>query len=123
MKALSVRQPWASLIASGRKTLEVRSWSTSHRGELLIVASKAADRAAFARHGAGGPRGVAICIVGVVGCRPGRRTDRGAARSDAAGSWVFELANPRPVRPIEISGKLKLFDVDRRKVRRVRRRP
>lgn len=40
MKALSLHQPWASLIAMGVKTIETRSWSTSHRGLLAIHAAK-----------------------------------------------------------------------------------
>ena len=39
MKALSVQQPYASLIAHGEKTVEIRSWRTQYRGDLLIVAS------------------------------------------------------------------------------------
>lgn len=38
MKALTVRQPWASLIALGVKTVETRSWSTKYRGPLAIHA-------------------------------------------------------------------------------------
>lgn len=38
MKALTVRQPWASLIAAGVKTIETRSWSTRYRGPLAIHA-------------------------------------------------------------------------------------
>ncbi len=38
MKALTVRQPWASLIAAGVKTIETRSWSTKYRGPLAIHA-------------------------------------------------------------------------------------
>ena len=41
MRALTVRQPWASLIACGAKTIETRSWKTSYRGSLLIHAGKA----------------------------------------------------------------------------------
>jgi len=37
-KALSVRQPWAELIISGRKTIELRSWTTNYRGPLWIHA-------------------------------------------------------------------------------------
>lgn len=37
--ALSIRQPWVELILSGRKTIEVRSWPTQHRGELWLHAS------------------------------------------------------------------------------------
>ncbi len=40
MKALTIRQPWASLIAAGVKTIETRSWSTRYRGLLLIHAGK-----------------------------------------------------------------------------------
>jgi len=40
MKALTIRQPWASLIAAGVKTIETRSWSTSYRGPLAIHAGK-----------------------------------------------------------------------------------
>ncbi|HEX2606182.1 MAG TPA: ASCH domain-containing protein [Flavisolibacter sp.] len=39
MKALSLLQPWASLVVMGVKTIETRSWSTPYRGELLIHAS------------------------------------------------------------------------------------
>lgn len=40
MKALSLWQPWASLIAIGAKRLETRSWSTPYRGLLAIHAAK-----------------------------------------------------------------------------------
>lgn len=40
MRALSLWQPWASLIAYGAKRWETRSWSTDYRGELLIHAAK-----------------------------------------------------------------------------------
>jgi hypothetical protein len=39
MKALSLLQPWASLVIMGAKTIETRSWQTTYRGELLIHAS------------------------------------------------------------------------------------
>jgi hypothetical protein len=38
VKALTIRQPWASLVALGVKTIETRSWSTKYRGPLLIHA-------------------------------------------------------------------------------------
>jgi hypothetical protein len=41
MKALSLIQPWAELIVSGHKTVELRTWPTRFRGEFLIHASKA----------------------------------------------------------------------------------
>lgn len=40
IKALTLCQPWASLIALGEKRVETRGWSTTHRGPLLIHAAK-----------------------------------------------------------------------------------
>ena len=40
MLALSLWQPWASLIALGAKRYETRSWNTAYRGPLLIHAAK-----------------------------------------------------------------------------------
>lgn len=40
MKALSLTQPWATLVAMGAKRIETRSWPTSYRGPLVIHASK-----------------------------------------------------------------------------------
>ena len=39
-KALSVKQPWASLIVSGIKDIENRTWKTNFIGTVLIHASK-----------------------------------------------------------------------------------
>lgn len=38
MKAITILQPWASLVATGKKRCETRSWETDYRGELLIHA-------------------------------------------------------------------------------------
>lgn len=39
MKALSIKQPWASLIIEGLKDIENRSWKTSFRGTVLVHAT------------------------------------------------------------------------------------
>jgi hypothetical protein len=39
MKALSIKQPWASLIAHGIKDIENRTWRTKFRGRIYIHAS------------------------------------------------------------------------------------
>lgn len=38
MKCLSVSQPFADLIVSGKKTIELRRWNTNFRGEFLVHA-------------------------------------------------------------------------------------
>ena len=39
MKALSITEPYATLIRNGTKRIETRSWKTNYRGELFIHAS------------------------------------------------------------------------------------
>lgn len=39
MKVISIREPYATLIAEGFKRIETRSWKTNYRGELFIHAS------------------------------------------------------------------------------------
>lgn len=48
MKALVVHHPYAEAIANGHKTLEVRTWKTSHRGRLAIVQSRKQKRHPYA---------------------------------------------------------------------------
>jgi hypothetical protein len=47
MKAISIKQPWASLIVEGIKPVENRSRPWKHRGPLAIHAPKAFDHYAF----------------------------------------------------------------------------
>lgn len=44
MKALTLTQPWASLVAIGAKRIETRSFRTSYRGTLAIHAAKGFPR-------------------------------------------------------------------------------
>lgn len=41
MKAITILEPWASLIACGAKKIETRSWKTKYRGKIVIHAAKA----------------------------------------------------------------------------------
>jgi ASCH domain len=36
--AMTVRQPWAELIVNGRKSIEIRSWSSNYRGGMWVHA-------------------------------------------------------------------------------------
>ena len=56
MFALTISQPYASLIASGEKWIENRRWETKYRGPLAIHAGKGTqylDRAQLAEYPAG----------------------------------------------------------------------
>lgn len=140
MKAISIKQPWAKLIAHGKKTIEVRSWPTHHRGPLLIVSSAQPETAIMkrtTRTDANGATwlndlfeenqlrgfyhlGAAACIVDVVGCEPFSNDKHAAGANfeadDAAGLYAWLLSNPRKVAPRRITGKLKFYEVDNFKI-------
>jgi hypothetical protein len=42
--ALSIKQPWAALLVSGQKTIEIRSWPTFFRGRVLIHSGRIPDK-------------------------------------------------------------------------------
>ena len=44
MKALTIKQPWATLIIEGYKKYEFRSWKTNYRGKILIHAGLSIDK-------------------------------------------------------------------------------
>jgi len=46
MKCLSIKQPYADLIVSSKKSIELRTRNTKFRGEFLIHASKKIDKEA-----------------------------------------------------------------------------
>ncbi|GEM_PF-539535 len=104
MKAFSVKDPWATAILTGEKTIELRSWPSSYFGDLLICASS-------------NPKtensGNALCIVKLAGCRVMQESDEKASLCDYDSyqySWILE--NVRPIKPFPVKGKLKFYDVD-----------
>lgn len=59
-KALSIKQPWAWLIAAGYKDVENRSWPTNYRGRFYIHASKKYDKKAILPRFIDGPNAIKI---------------------------------------------------------------
>jgi hypothetical protein len=106
MKAISIKQPWASLIATGIKTLEIRQWPTDHRGPLLVVSSR---RPVIDGH----RHGQALCVVNVVGCRKMTRDDLPFAciREFYFDHYAWVLRDARLIEPFGVMGQLRLFDV------------
>jgi len=66
MKAITLIQPWASLIVDCRKTIETRSWRTLHRGPLAIHAGKKVDREACLKFGYDPATIAAAAVLGTV---------------------------------------------------------
>lgn len=116
MKALSVKQPWANMIADGEKTIETRTRSTPYRGSLLIVSSKQPDLENFpemSRLG-NGPYGCAVAVAQLVGCRPMRPDDADAAGCECyPGAVAWELADVQRIKPpFPVRGSLGLYEVE-----------
>ncbi len=44
MKALTIKEPWATLIIDGYKKYEFRSWKTNYRGKILIHAGMSEEK-------------------------------------------------------------------------------
>lgn len=117
MKALTIQQPWAGLVARGEKTVELRKWTTNFRGPLLVCAGARAWSDEAVESLGDGPRGVALCVVDVVDVRPATEADRAAScvgdrveSLDGLFAWV--LANPRAVEARKVRGMPGLFSVD-----------
>lgn len=71
MKTLTLKQPWATLIAKGLKEYEFRSWKTSYRGPLLIHAGMGMDKEAekyFRSLGFDYKKSEIVCLVELLDC-------------------------------------------------------
>jgi hypothetical protein len=104
MKAISIREPWASMITNGLKTIETRTWNTNHRGKLLLCASRI-------------PRsdisGKAFAVADLVDVRPMTKDHEKKACCEIyhrAKSWILD--NVTPIDTFPVKGQFGLFDVD-----------
>jgi CheY-like chemotaxis protein len=108
MRALSIKQPWAELIALGKKKIEYRSWKVGFREPLLVVASTARQDEECRKHrldpGAL-PYGKAVCVVDLVDI------------TGDEGDYEWHLRNPRRVEPVPITGYAAVYNVDDAKIR------
>lgn len=132
MKAISLLQPWASLLIMGVKTIETRSWQTAYRGSLLIHASKGKKGNVLCKQGVlrehipdftalpfGAIIGTATLqdIVPVemlhlpVAAIAARTLEEKAFGDDTRGRYAWLFTNPLPLEaPIYIGGSLGLWD-------------
>lgn len=108
MRALSLYQPWASMIRLGIKTIETRFWSTKHRGSILICSTQKIDpNAVEICHEFGvstsvlDDLGAMQCIVDITDCRLGVESDYERACCDLfvekngviVQKYAFDLSN------------------------------
>jgi hypothetical protein len=133
MKALSIQQPWATLVVQGCKHIETRTWPTYYRGPLLIQASSRFRKpqwdlcreppfqeclaAAGVQRLRDLPLGCVVGTVNLIDCVPvSDLGDELELRERCFGDfrdgrYAWLLADPLACTPCRCVGQLGLFDV------------
>lgn len=116
MNALSVKQPWAGLIGSGRKPIETRTWFTTYRGDLLICSSKTRIHPnKVGMHYYQGPlcfmNAQTICLVKLVDCVEMTKEHEKAAMCPVyPDAWAWILEDIREVKHLPVKGQLGIYN-------------
>jgi len=135
VKALSVKQPWAELIARaadvlqlqlppGRawwwKDLEIRTWPTDYRGPLAIVSSGRADVDGWDLvepvPEEGLVLGATVALVELSDCiqvasLPPAEVERRACWPAPPDAYAFVFTKARRLKPQPVSGRLRIYEI------------
>ena len=127
MKVITVKQPYATLIAEGLKKYEFRTWNTKYRGDILIHAGKTVDKKAIERfkdYNFEYPTG---CIIAKAKITDVEYVDdefvnkvgptnplvyKGIIEKKDWDGYGFKIENVEKIKPISIKGQLGLWNYD-----------
>lgn len=127
MKVITIKQPFATLIAEGLKEYEFRTWRTKYRGEILIHAGKGVDKKAmkkFEKYNLDYPSGCIIAKVNLTDCvyiddkvremlkKKNELVYGSVINHTEWEGYGFKLENVKKIEPISINGKLSLWDYE-----------
>jgi len=127
MKVLTIKQPFATLIAEGIKEYEFRTWKTKYRGEFLIHAGLGVDKKAMEKYkhlNLNYPRGCIIAKATIDDCikvdnefRKVLKNKNEVVYSHVINDlkyegYAFYLKNVEKITPIEVKGKLSFWEYD-----------
>ena len=134
MKALTILQPWASLIACGAKMIETRSWPTAYRGEIAIHAGLADVKVDqefndicesvfyYSGHGLHLPKGKVIAVATLADCTVMTKAiidkllESVRGRNELLfGAWevgrfAWMLRDVRMIEPVAAKGRQRLWE-------------
>lgn len=137
MKALTIHQPFATLIALGEKRFETRGWVTKYRGPIAIHAAKKVVRkvcleepfrSVLAKHGYTAdnlPTGAVVATATLAGCHPVLATEQKAALigsgeyvegNELAFGWyeesryAWEVTEVKQIDPVPAKGQQGLWN-------------
>ncbi len=104
MKAISLKEPWASLILKGQKTIETRKWSTSYRGKILLCASKNPKSEIS---------GKAFATANLIDIRKMTKEDEKKACCRLyEGAYAWIIKDVTPIKQFDVKGQLGLFSIN-----------
>lgn len=134
MKSISIKQPWAELIARGLKKIETREWQTTYRGDLLICSSAKPAEWLKLRPGIVHPEkgtwcdapdpgdedfeyfyhfGKAVCIAELHEIEPMTIDHELDAMCEIyPGAFAWHLRNIRRIKHFPVKGQLGLFEIN-----------
>lgn len=127
MKVISIKQPFASLIAEGLKEYEFRTWKTNYRGKLLIHASKTKDKEALKRFEKYNLDYKFGCIIAEVNLTDCIKIDddfrkilkdknplvyKNVINKTGTEKYAFKIENVKKILPIYVNGKLGLWNYE-----------
>lgn len=125
MKTLTLKQPWATLVAEGYKEYEFRTWKTSYRGPLYIHAGKGVDKEALKQWehlNLEYPTGMILAKCELVDCilvddqlkKKLKQKDslvyQNIIKKAGQPKYAFKLEKVKKVKPIPASGKLSFWE-------------
>ena len=109
MKVLTIKEPWASMILEGKKTIETRTWKTQHRGLIFLHASKNPKSKIS---------GCIFAIARILKVEPMiKRHEKKALCEVYPNAYSWFLTDVRPIKLIKCKGKLGLWNLDNYEVR------
>ena len=128
MQALTIKQPWASLIINGYKKYEFRSWKTNYRGKILIHAGLSTEKKEqqyFSDYNLNYINGAIIGEAYITDCilvdesfdKKLRTIDKNVYKNNHIDNYAWKLENIKIYdNPIYIKGKLGLWNYNEKDI-------
>lgn len=127
MKVITIKQPFATLIAEGYKEYEFRTWKTRYRGDILIHAGKGVNKKAmkkFEHLHLNYPSGCIVAKAELTDCifidnearemlsKKDSLVYHSVITNTDWDGYGFKLEHIKKINPIPVNGKLSLWDYD-----------
>lgn len=129
MKVITVKQPFATLIASGLKEYEFRTWKTNYRGEIYIHAGLNFNQneiKKYEKYNLHYEKGAIIAKANLIDCikvdanfreylkKKNYLVYENIINDKNWQGYAFKLENIEEVIPIPIKGRLSLWEYDQK---------